>query len=273
MDNEIYVTHICKNLTCERAFIDIDEYNAQSYCLDGTTAMRKYDSKILVVDPAAQGKDETAVAVMGVSSGYLVLFHSEGLVGGSSDENLKKIIEVAKRFRVDYISVEDNLSQGMFATLLRNKVYQEYGRFGRKEDITPVTTHHQHLNKQKRIGASLDPLINSGRLIITPDCLKLDYESANDHPGDECIAYRLTYQLSYFSASNGKELERDDRIDNLAAGVVLLKDYLTELPEESARDWDDYLIRKVFAQEDKLFYVDPQISTHKPFKPSRSHFV
>lgn len=215
--------------------------------------MKAYDRRICVVDPAGTGKDELAVTVIGASSGYAVIFTVYGLIGGSKDENLTRIIETARRFKCDFISIESNFGQEMFAQLLRAKFHLEYARFGRGEDnIIPITTHRASSKKERRIIEAIDPVINFGRLIITKDALQTDYESANIHLTEDKMAYRLTYQLSYFSEA-GNKLEMDDRIDVVASGLEILAPWLTQHPETEAVTWEDHIIKKAFEEDDDYF--------------------
>ncbi len=236
--------------------------------------MKPYDRIICVVDPAGTGTDELAVTVIGASSGYAVIFTVYGLTGGSKDENLTRIIETARRYKCDFISVESNFGQEMFAQLLRAKYHVEYSRFGRGDDnIIPITTHRATSKKERRIIEAIDPVLNFGRLIITKDAIQMDYESANIHMTEDKMAYRLTYQLSYFSEA-GNKLEFDDRIDVVASALEILAPWLTQHPETEATTWEDHLIKKAFEDDDKYFegLYNPS-SKNKQGLRSRSRFL
>lgn len=215
-----------------------------------------YEYKLVYIDPAGKGGDEVAVIVIGVCMGYVVLFHSEGLIGGSKEENLERIIEVARRFKANEICVEDNFGQGMFAQLLYGIYQAEFARFGSQDNIIPITTNHKSKNKEQRILQILDPVINSGKLIVTKDCLIVDYESANAHTQDDRMIYRLTYQISYFSES-GNKLEHDDRIDSLGSACEKVKGFLVDHPSNKAKTWDDRLIETIFKKDTEQFTGEP----------------
>lgn len=215
------------------------------------STLKPYDRKVLWVDPAGTGLDETAVAVAGASGGYLVLFSSEGLIGGSTPENFDRIIERARHYKVDDIIVEANAGGGHFANALRSYYFTKYGRFG-QGSVIPVSTKTNTKNKKKRIADALDPLINGGRMIMTPGCFMLDYESANAHTGDNRMMYRLTYQMSYFQ-DGGFELEYDDRIDALAALAEELAGLLQTTPIMEEMVYEDWLIAQVFKKDEEMF--------------------
>lgn len=225
-----------------------------------------YDRKIMYIDPAGGGKDETAVDIAGAANGYAVVFCSLGLIGGSKEENLKRIIELARRYKVDEICVEENFGQGMFAQLLRAYYFREYGRFGNldtngRPTMIPITEHRVTQKKERRIISILDPVLNFGRLIITPDALQVDFESANEHLTEDRMCYRLTYQISYYS-EGGNKIEYDDRIDALASALEKLKPWLSVHPQDKAETYEDYLIKKVFSND--IFQQPAKVFQHNP---------
>lgn len=233
--------------------------------------MAPYDYKVMCIDPAGAGKDETAFAVVGASSGYAVLFSVEGLMGGATDENLGRILEAARRFGVNEIALESNYGQDLWAELLRAKYCRDYGRFGKgPQDVIPITTFRAKTKKEKRIIGALDPVINFGRLIVCPDAIRTDYESSNRHQSDNRIIYRLTYQLSYFS-EEGNKLEQDDRIDVLASAMEKLSPFLTEHPDNRAESYDDYLMRKAFEEDEKQFLTPEEQANTEFFLPWKTN--
>jgi hypothetical protein len=229
--------------------------------------LNPYDRKILYVDPAGGGKDETAVTVCGAAGGYAVCFASVGLLGGSTDENLGKIIQLARQFKVNNIYVESNFGQDMFSQLLRAFYFREYGRFGPKDGMIPIIGHRVSGKKELRMMATLDPIVNFGRLIITPNALEMDYISAQDHQSEETPCYRLSYQMSYFS-EGGNKLEHDDRLDSLASNLELLSPWLNTHPADRAESWEDRIIAKAFAAEPILMGETPIVQS-RVGKPMR----
>ena len=62
----------------------------------------------------------------------------------------------------------------------------------------PVTIEEVRHNKQKelRIVDTLEPVLNSHRLIIDPKVITYDYKSALSYPIEQQTRYMLFYQLS-----------------------------------------------------------------------------
>lgn len=232
--------------------------------------MRPYDRKLAWIDPAGDNKknnaeaDELSLTIVGVSGGYAVCFHSEGFVGGSKQENQDRILEVCRQNKVDLILVEDNFGMGMFASLLRATQMRKYGRFSEPgavgmDDIIPIDTRHTTKKKGKRIVDAIDPVLNAGKLIITPTCFQGDYESANIHVSENKLHYRLSYQLSYGNESLSL-LPHDDRVEGLASCLEELRGFLSIDPETEAETWDSWLIRRLFAQDAQQFQGDRGVS-------------
>lgn len=218
--------------------------------------MKPYDYKIAYIDPAGGGKDETALSIVGVSSGYAVLFHCQGFVGGASEDNLSSILEACLRYKVNEICIESNFGQEMFAQLLRAHYQRGWVRFANERDgLIPISTNRVSTNKTKmeRIVSALDPVINFGRLIITPDALSVDFNSALVHESENRMGYRLSYQLSYCS-DQANVMEHDDRIDSLAAAIMKVSGFLASHPMTEADSWDDYIVKKAFAADQAQFF-------------------
>ena len=239
--------------------------------------MKPYDMKVMRIDPAGGGADEIGVAVGGTSSGYVVLFSVFGLKGGATDENLTTILETARRLKVDSINVEDNFGQGMFAQLLRAKQGASYVRFG-PDSMIPIVNKRSTQNKERKIAGAIDPVLNFGKLIITPDCLQRDYESANVHHIEDKMVYRLSYQLSYFAEGTDK-LEHDDRIEVVAELIKDFQGFLSINPSEQASSWEDLLIQKAFEGDGDQFGEDGPLENswecfaQEGFLPSRRSFL
>lgn len=62
----------------------------------------------MAIDPSGRGKDETAYAVVKMLNGYLYLIDFGGIEGGYSDNVLKTIAVLAKKYHTNYILVESN---------------------------------------------------------------------------------------------------------------------------------------------------------------------
>lgn len=203
-------------------------------------SIQPYEDKIVYVDPSGQGKDELVYVSGGASSGYLVIFKVEGLRGGVTRENLETIIDHAISIGATKICWESNLNTG--AEWCRAVMDEKYApRFGR-ENLPLVVPIHQQANKEQRIIGTLDPIINSGRMIVTPEAIMSDYLSAQDKGLDSFQDFTLTAQISNFSPRD--KLPFDDRIDGLAGLAAQLASYLKVTPTQQVVDAEYERIRQ-----------------------------
>lgn len=194
--------------------------------------VRPYEAKIVYVDPSGQGKDELVYVGMGAANGYAVLFKVAGLRGGVTQENLETIIDYAVSIGATTIYWESNLNTG--AEWCRAVMDQKYApRLGRAQ-LPLVVPVHQNVNKEQRIIGTLDPVINSGRLVMTPEALTSDFYSAQDKGIEAYADYTLTAQISNFSPRD--KLAFDDRIDALAGAVSQLAAFLQITPVKREED-------------------------------------
>ncbi len=192
---------------------------------------KPYDDRIVYVDPSGSGKDELVYISAGAASGYMVVFKVEGLKGGVSKDNIERIIDHAIAVKASAIYVESNLNTS--AEWIRAVMDEKYApRFGRG-NLPQVVPVHNQMNKTLRIEA-LDPIINSGRMVITPDALICDFLSAQDKQVESFQDYTLTAQISNFSPRDS--LPFDDRIDCLAGASAKLSQHLLITPVQQASD-------------------------------------
>lgn len=227
--------------------------------------VKTYDDRIVYVDPAGSGKDELVYCGAGAAAGYFVLWKIEGLKGGVTKENLEKIIDYAISIKATAIYWESNLNTG--AEWCRAVMDEKYApRFGRAA-LPPVIPVHNQMNKEQRILQTLDPIINSGRMVITPEAVIGDYLSAQDKGIDTFQDYTLTAQISNFNPRD--KLPFDDRIDCLTGAAAKLASHLQITPIKQATDEDyermkEFLERPVVAGTE--IYLDAPASLLEPSK-------
>lgn len=215
-----------------------------------STTLKTYDDKIVYVDPSGSGKDELVYAGCGAASGYFVLFKIEGLSGGVTRENIEKIIDHAISIKASAIYVESNMSTS--AEWIRAVMDEKYApRFGRAQlpQVIPV---HNNANKEMRIIQTLDPIINTGRMVITPEAIMSDFISASDKGVESYADYTLTAQISNFSPRD--KLPFDDRIDCLQGAAARLATHLSITPVKQQEDeqyerFKEYLERPILGLE------------------------
>lgn len=169
-----------------------------------------YTGSVLAVDPSGRGSDETAVAVAKMCNGVVYVPFAGGIVGGYSDSALKRIAEIAKEHKVNYVIVESNFGDGMFTQLLTPVL----------RSIYPVTVEEVRHNTQKerRIIDTLEPVMNQHKLVVSPKVIREDWESTRELPTEKALPYQLFYQLTRVTKERGA-LRHDDRLDALSMAV------------------------------------------------------
>jgi len=166
-----------------------------------------YTGCVMAIDPSGKGRDETAYCVTKFANGNIYLLDIGGFNAGYSEHTLSKLVDVAKKHKVNKILIEQNFGQGMFEALLKPYLIKQY----------PCTTEmvHQQTNKHRRILDTLEPIISQHRLIVDKYVVKKDYEETNMlYPQETALRYQLFYQLSRLQ-KEVHSLAQDDRIDCL----------------------------------------------------------
>lgn len=172
--------------------------------------MIPYNGSVLSIDPSGRGKDETGYAVVKMLNGQLYVPDAGGIRGGYDVKTLNQLVAIAKDNKVNKVVIESNFGDGMFMELIKPLFRTTY----------PVTIEEVRHNKQKelRIVDTLEPVLNSHRLIIDPKVITYDYKSALSYPIEQQTRYMLFYQLSRITRDRGS-LVHDDRLDALSIAV------------------------------------------------------
>lgn len=172
--------------------------------------MVPYQETILMIDPAGRGGDECAIAVVSNVNSYLYLRHSQGFQAGYSEPVLQSIASVARKYHVHKIIVEENFGDGMYSQLLKPVLAKVY-------PCTVEEVKHS-VQKEKRIIDTLEPLMNSHRLVVDRRVVEFDESDTQRYPKENGIwlRYQLFYQMSHVTREKGC-LDKDDRLDALAS--------------------------------------------------------
>lgn len=187
-----------------------------------------YQMRAMSIDPSGRGKDETAYAVGYMLNGNIFVPEASGLIGGYGPEVLESLAKIAKKHQVNEIIIEDNFGDGMFEALLKPVLSRVY----------PCSTlgQRQHIQKEKRIIDTLEPVMMQHRLAIDPRVVVSDYETTKSNP-----AYSLFYQMSRVTAEKGA-LGHDDRLDALAILVKYFQDMLEQDSHGAEQNRKDELL-------------------------------
>ena len=183
-------------------------FNGDKYFrpLDTNGDLIEYTGSVLSIDPAGRGKDETAYSVVKMLNGQLFVHACNGIKGGYGENVLNQLARIAKQYKVNEIIIESNMGDGMFTELFKPVLNAIY----------PVTINEvrHHIQKEKRIVDTLEPILNRHKLIVDSKVIKDDYQSALSYPIEQQSRYMLMYQLSRLTRDKGALLQ-DDRLDAL----------------------------------------------------------
>lgn len=214
-------------------------------CHTASPEMEKYSYKMMAVDPSGTGRDATAYCVLYYLNGYIYLMDAGGLMGGYSDVVLNKLAQIAKKYKVNEVVLEKNFGNGMYTKLFEPVLKKVYSTCG----VSEVTSKGQ---KEVRIIDTLEPVLGSHKLVVTPECINKDIESVPE--GD--YKYSLFYQMTRITSDRGA-LVHDDSIDCLAIGIGYLVDFMgidadeginevtSEWLEESLEAFHGFITRKI----------------------------
>jgi hypothetical protein len=173
-----------------------------------------YEGSILAIDPSGRGLDEMGYAVVNHLHGKIFIPTFGGMKGGYMAENLVKLSEIAREYRVNKIVVESNFGDGMFSNLLSpvlNAIYP-----------CGIEEIRNNIQKEKRIIDTLEPLMNQHRLVFNYSAIKQDISDGLREP--KSIYYSLMYQMTHITKERGS-LAHDDRLDVLSLGIQYWNEY------------------------------------------------
>lgn len=190
-----------------------DRYHGPA--LGHTAAYMPYTESILVIDPSGRGSDETAWCVLKSLNGQFFVCDLGADTRGYDELVIEKMAETAKTHSCTRIVYESNFGDGMF-----EKIAEPI--FNR---IHPCTFEGVRSNTQKerRIIDTLEPVMNSHRLVIDKAVVERDHDLTKGYDLDKCLYYSLFYQMSRLTNERGC-LAHDDRLDCVAMGVAYFQE-------------------------------------------------
>jgi hypothetical protein len=177
-----------------------------------TKEFEPYEGTAMFVDPSGRGKDETSYAIVKMLHGRLFLTDFGAFLGGYEEKTLEAILMAAKRQSVNIIVCEPNYGGGMFTQMLRAAGQKLYAC--QIEDAEWANT-----QKEARIIDTLEPVMNSHRLVVDAALIDKDYKSVEGYPTESAAKYRLFFQMTRITRDRGA-LAHDDRIEAVAGAVA-----------------------------------------------------
>tara|TARA_R110001592_G_scaffold104935_1_gene295182 strand:- start:473 stop:913 length:441 start_codon:yes stop_codon:yes gene_type:complete len=123
-----------------------------------------------------------------------------------------------------------------------------------------------NVQKEKRIIDTLEPIMNQHRLIISPDVIRKDFETAQGYPPELQLRYQLMYQMSRITKDRGA-ITHDDRLDALSIGVnywveqmaqdmdIQIRDRKTELINQELQSFTDAYYKRSKGSNSALQWI------------------
>ncbi|QWY83441.1 terminase large subunit protein [Rhizobium phage RHph_X3_9] len=198
----------------------------EMYRVQGIDEFSQLTGYYMYVDPAGGGQnaDEIAVAVTGYLAGRVFLAYVEGRTGGFSEANLEWLTEVARKWKPKTIGIEKNFGNGALKAIWEPKLIAAH-----KCGIEEVWESGQ---KELRIIDILEPVINSGKLIVHEDVILEDWNQTQRYPAESRNTYSLFWQLARITRDKGA-LIHDDRLDAVASAVRFWVEALNQDDEKA----------------------------------------
>ncbi len=194
----------------------------------------EYTGSVMSIDPSGKGKDATGYAIVKMLNGNLFVSDAGGLIGGYDESVLTKLSRLARDHKVNTIIVEENFGGGMFAELLKPVLSKFH----------PCQVENVRNNKTKefRIIDTLEPVMNSHRLIIDRKVVEKDYRSNTNEAPERKLKLQLFYQMSRITRHKGS-LVHDDILDALSGAVSYWTDYMSADEDRNIRSRKEELLR------------------------------
>ena len=194
----------------------------------------EYTGSVMSIDPSGKGKDATGYAIVKMLNGNLFVSDAGGLVGGYDDRVLERLSKLARDHKVNTIICEENFGGGMFAELLKPYLMRFH----------PCQIENIRNNKTKefRIIDTLEPVMNSHRLIIDRKVVEKDYRANTNEAPERKLKLQLFYQMSRITRHKGS-LVHDDILDALSGAVSYWTDFMSADEDRNIRSRKDELLR------------------------------
>jgi hypothetical protein len=199
---------------------------------------RRFNCKVLFVDPAGTGKDETAWAIVGVLGGTYYLLELDAHQG-DPDTAMRKCALAAKAWDVAAIEIEPNYAKGVWIAGFRRILGEVWRQALESEaktrnlnalDIAALKERGDHHGcsvresewakgqKETRIIGTMEPVMAAHRLVVSEAVLRREAAVSNRD-------YSFLYQLTHITGDRGA-LAHEDRLEAVSGAVAILTQHL-----------------------------------------------
>jgi len=206
----------------------------------------RYSYRVMSIDPSGRGKDETGISVGFSLSGKIFIKKVTGVEGGYDVHIMEQIAQMCFEYRIDYLVIESNFGDGAYTKMLEPFLRK-------KSPQTAIEEVRSSTAKEKRIIATLEPLLNQRRIVI--DKQVIDDDMLVD------VNNSFTYQLTRLTTASGC-LRHDDRID----AFEMLCRFIVDKEE-----FDDDSASNAYEEQELQEALDVFIKTFKLNKSSKNY--
>lgn len=183
--------------------------------------------RVMYIDPAGGGGDEIGYSTGCAVGPYIHILDVGGIMGGLTDDNGDKLVQIIRRDGITQVKVESNMGHGLFEINLR-AILAKY------DDLRSVgvTGEYSTGQKERRIIDSLVSPMKRHRVILHKQVFDSDQHWNQQHTVDKRKERSLFYQIENITTDR-QSLPKDDRIEAMA-GVVRHYKNMLAVDEEAA---------------------------------------
>jgi hypothetical protein len=201
------------------------EINGRTYTMNVPSLVSDDRAKLqgvcMYVDPAGGGKngDETGYAVVGFLNGNIWVLDVGGIKGGYDEAGFKRLAQIAQKWRVNKIIVEQNFGHGAYLHTWLPILRGEYAAVNDPAGGCAIEEEHVGMTqKELRIIDTLEPVIARGSLIFNDDIARHESASLAAYALAERSSYSVFQQIALITRDK-HSLKHDDRLDALSGAV------------------------------------------------------
>lgn len=198
-----------------------------------------YTGRYMFVDPAGGGQngDLTGWAVTTYIAGYVHVLGLGGVRGGYDQDILEELTDIAVRYNVGEVGVEQNFGHGAFQRIWSPVLIRRH-----KCTITDV---HNTGQKEHRIADTLAPIVDAGKLVLDEGIIQADVDRCTRYPVELRAEHSFFYQFSRLTRDRGS-LPHDDVLEALAGSCAkwvetLALDDAKIQAENQAAEWQQFI--------------------------------
>lgn len=207
-----------------------------------------YEAKCMTLDPAGCGGDELSYAAGGATNSYIYVHSVGGFKGGTTEENIHKVMLKMIELDIQLLDIERNMGHGTVTALFiahleklklkcklkDEELEAEMAEIGlslveltNKINMMGISDYWVGGQKEKRIIDTVSPITRRHKLVFTKQALEDDWEHCLQHSPEKRLQYSVLQQLGNITYDRNS-LVHDDRADCVQRLVERLAPFLSK---------------------------------------------